>query len=95
MSSAVPRPLPAPSPSAAPALTWKQAADDVFVATIGDEFAGYIAVSDSGHALFGALAQPFGTYPTRGDAQDALRRHAAPSRPRSRPRRGTPRRSRA
>lgn len=54
------------------ALRWKQADDDVFVATLHDEFAGFISVAGSEHTLHGALAQPIGVYRTRGDAQAAL-----------------------
>lgn len=48
----------------------------MFVATLHDEFAGFISVTGSEHTLHGALAQPIGVYRTRGDAQAALRAHA-------------------
>lgn len=67
--------LPPTTPALADRLRWKQAADDVFVATVDDEFAGYIAVSGAGHALHGAHAQPIGVYRSRREAQEALRAH--------------------
>jgi hypothetical protein len=89
--------LAAPLPPFPPALTdrlrWKQAAEDVYVATADDEFAGYIAVSGTGHVLHGAHAQPIGVFPTRHEAQDALREHLRPVRPAAAPA-GAPRRGR-
>ncbi len=79
MSLAVP--LPPFPPALSDRLRWKQAAEDVFVATADDEFAGYIAVSGAGHVLHGAHAQPIGVFPTRHEAQDALHEHLRPARP--------------
>lgn len=97
MSSVLPLAPSAPARAvAAPALLWKQADEDVYVATVDDEFAGYIAVSDTGYALHSAHAEPLGVYRSRRDAQDALRVHLAPaaaSRPRTAA--GRRRRSRA
>ncbi|GAA1735516.1 hypothetical protein [Microbacterium paludicola] len=87
MSSVLPLAPSAPARAvAAPALLWKQADEDVYVATVDDEFAGYIAVTDSGYALHSAHAEPLGVYRSRRDAQDALHAHLAPaaaSRPRT------------
>ncbi|WP_345750692.1 hypothetical protein [Microbacterium rhizophilus] len=74
MSSAAPVHPPIPAP-AGDALRWRQADHDVFVATLHEEFAGFISVSSAGHALHGAHAQPIGVYRTRRDAQEALRAH--------------------
>lgn len=80
MSSLLPLAPSAPARAvAAPALLWKQADEDVYVATVDDEFAGYIAVSDSGYALHSAHAEPLGVYRSRRDAQDALRTHLTPT----------------
>lgn len=98
MSSALPLAPSFPARAVvASALLWKQADEDVYVATVDDEFAGYIAVSDSGHALHSAHAEPLGVFRSRRDAQDALRAHLAPAallRPHT-PATGRHRRSRA
>jgi hypothetical protein len=77
--------LPPFPPALTDRLRWKQAAEDVYVATADDEFAGYIAVSGAGHVLHGAHAQPIGVFPTRHEAQDALREHLRPVRPAAAP----------
>jgi len=57
-------------------LRWKQAAHDVFVATLDEEFAGFISVSGPDHAVHGAHAQPLGVFRSQHDARAALRAHA-------------------
>ncbi|MER7797754.1 hypothetical protein [Microbacterium sp. NPDC096154] len=53
-------------------LLWKQADDDVFVATLHDEFAGFISVSDGVHVLHGAHAQRLGVFRSQREARAAL-----------------------
>jgi hypothetical protein len=52
------------SSSAAPQsrLLWRRATEDLHVATIDGEFAGFVTVSGSLHTLHGPYAQPLGTY---------------------------------
>ncbi|MGO2660438.1 hypothetical protein [Mycetocola reblochoni] len=91
-------------PLSTPVVRWRQSADDVYAATLHDEFAGYITVTGAGYELRGPTAEDLGTHPSRQEAEEAL--DAALSRPvattavpspsttpRSRPRRRT-RRSR-
>lgn len=56
-------------------LRWKQADDDVFVATLHDEYAGFVAVSDGAHALHGPQGQLIGSFATQREARAALRSH--------------------
>jgi len=57
----------------ATALEWRQAADDVHVATLGGEFSGYIAAGPDGLALHDAHSAPLGVFATLAEAQGALR----------------------
>lgn len=62
------------------ALRWKQADHDVFVATLHDEFAGFISVDGVGHTVHSAHAQPLGVYRTLREARAALGAHLTRSR---------------
>lgn len=53
-------------------VAWKQAADDVHVATRDGEFAGYVATDAGGSTLFNAHGATIGTFPTIAEATDAL-----------------------
>lgn len=80
------------------ALRWKQADHDVYVATLHDEFAGFIAVTgDDRFALHGPQGQPMGAFRTQHEARAALRAElleaAAPA-PETRKRATPPRRTR-
>jgi cold shock CspA family protein len=63
---------PATSP-AAPRLSWRQAADDLWVATRDGEYAGMVAREGDRHRVFDHLSRPVGTAATRQDASDLLR----------------------
>ena len=54
------------------ALEWKQASDDVFVATRAGEFAGYVAVQSENHTTFDNTGRELGTFTELGDARRAL-----------------------
>ncbi|WP_068477399.1 hypothetical protein [Pseudoclavibacter helvolus] len=57
----------------APRVSWRQADDDVYAATISDEFAGFITIADTGlHTLQGPQGQSIGDYGTLDEAQEAL-----------------------
>jgi len=58
--------------SAAPALDWRQADDDVFVATSAGEYAGFIGVTVRGYEAHSARGEDLGTYGTRDDAAAAV-----------------------
>ncbi|GGH40687.1 hypothetical protein [Microbacterium album] len=54
----------------------------MFVATLDEEFAGFISVSGRAHVLHGAHAQRLGVFRSHRDARAALRHHTGPpSRP--------------
>lgn len=56
-----------------PRVSWRQADDDVYAATISDEFAGFITIADTGlHTLQGPQGQSIGDYATLDEAQEAL-----------------------
>ncbi|GAA4192625.1 hypothetical protein GCM10022288_25150 [Gryllotalpicola kribbensis] len=68
-------------------LEWRQAADDVHVATLSREFAGYATSVPGGFELHDAHALPLGLFSTLTEAQNALRPQTAASQhlpPRSR-----------
>ncbi|GAA4178470.1 hypothetical protein GCM10022287_28830 [Gryllotalpicola koreensis] len=76
-------------------LEWRQADDDVHVATLGQEFAGYAAAVLDGFELRNAHAVHIGVFPTLAAAQAALHPQAPtprhlPSRSRHRHRRDIP-----
>lgn len=68
------------APALSESVAWKQAADDVFVATDAGEFAGYIAVQPGAHVLFDAHGGEIGTYETVSEARRALTEPRAPRR---------------
>lgn len=57
---------------AMPVIRWRQAADDVYVATINEEFAGFISVTAAGYELRGPHADELGTHASKDAAQQAL-----------------------
>lgn len=60
------------APALLESVAWKQAADDVFVATRSGEFAGYIAAQPGANVLFDAHGTELGVFETVGDARGAL-----------------------
>jgi hypothetical protein len=75
-------------------LDWRQASDDVHVATLDGEYAGHVASDGDGFAAFGPTGSGLGVHRTLGAAKSKLE-PAPPARPRSRPRRGRGRARRA
>ncbi|MEV7633070.1 hypothetical protein AB0N64_11745 [Microbacterium sp. NPDC089318] len=68
---------PAPAPDAVPApapaeLAWRQAGDDVFVATSRGEFAGFVTVDDATHVAHDSHSRRIGSYPSLAAARQAL-----------------------
>ncbi|GAA5154697.1 hypothetical protein GCM10025768_26260 [Microbacterium pseudoresistens] len=61
-----------PDPASGAALTWKQAADDVFVATRDGEFAGFISIDRHEHVAHNRHSLRIGSYPTMAAARAAL-----------------------
>lgn len=53
-------------------LTWRQASDDVHVATRDGEFAGFVEVVDRAHLVRDNHAAELGSYPTLSAARAAL-----------------------
>ncbi len=83
-----------------PALAWRQADDDVFVATRADEYAGFIDVTPQGFHAYGARGEDLGLHTTPDLARAAVAASVASSttasslhRPHRIRRRGTPGRS--
>lgn len=64
-------------PSIDRSLTWRQASDDVHVATRDGEFAGFVEVSGRAHVVRDNHGAELGTYPTLSAARAAL--EGAPS----------------
>jgi hypothetical protein len=64
----------APRPSRTPvfSLVWKHAATDLYAATLGGEFAGYVAAVDDRHTTFGPHAQCLGSHRSFRAASAAL-----------------------
>ncbi len=58
--------------SATDPLTWKQADDDVHVATRGGEFAGFVEFDGDAHLVQDGRGVTVGSFPTLGDARRAL-----------------------
>lgn len=63
-----------PSLAALPALVWKPAAPDLYVATLDGEFAGYVSAVEDLHMTFGPHAQHLGSYRSFRAASTALDR---------------------
>ena len=53
-------------------LTWKQADDDVYVATRAGEFAGFVEFDGDAHLVQDGRGIAVGSFPTLGDARRAL-----------------------
>jgi cold shock CspA family protein len=94
-----------PSLSTRPALEWRPADDDVFVATSAGEYAGFVAVTPAGYEAHSARGEDLGLHATRDLASAAVaasitRTAPAPAgppghiRPLRTRRRGTPGRTR-
>lgn len=71
------------TPGFSESVAWKQAADDVYVATRAGEFAGYIAAQPGANTLFDAHSGVIGTFATVAEARRALTA-PSPNRPRLR-----------
>lgn len=78
----------APSPKAhvlsslsfsAPALAWQQADDDVFVATLNGEYAGFVAAGADGYDAHTGRGLDLGAHSTAGGAASALAASVAPA----------------
>ncbi|GAA3629851.1 hypothetical protein GCM10022200_10720 [Microbacterium awajiense] len=66
------------------ALDWRQADDDVYVATTAGEYAGFVGVTASGFEAHSAIGADLGVHPTRElafDAVDVASHFAKASRP--------------
>jgi hypothetical protein len=53
-------------------LAWKQAAEDVHVATLNGEFAGFVEVQDGRHIVRDNHGKDLGSFETLADARLAL-----------------------
>lgn len=60
-----------------PALVWKPAAPDLYVATLDGEFAGYVSALGELHSAHGPHAQHLGSYRSFRTASSALGRWLA------------------
>lgn len=60
-------------------LDWRPADDDVFVATVDGEYAGFVARTPRGHEAHSALGVDLGRYDTMQLATDAVTAAHAPS----------------
>jgi hypothetical protein len=58
-------------PADAP-LVWRQASDDVFVATRSGEFAGFVSLDGGEHLLHDGHGRPLGRHATLAAARTAL-----------------------
>ena len=88
--------------SARPALDWRQADDDVFVATSAGEYAGFVGITPLGFEAHGAHGESLGVHDTRELAHTAVATYVVGTsptthavtprhiRPRRTQRRGTP-----
>ncbi|MBO3664626.1 hypothetical protein [Microbacterium stercoris] len=56
-------------------VSWKQADHDVFVATVHNEYAGFISVDGPAHTVHTAHSEPIGTYRSLREARAALGQH--------------------
>lgn len=66
-----------PNPTGTPVLpasdlSWRQADEDVFVATNGGEYAGFVTVEHDAHIVHDSLSRRVGSYPTLAAARQAL-----------------------
>ncbi|MBD8011563.1 hypothetical protein AB0O65_00920 [Microbacterium sp. NPDC077391] len=53
-------------------LAWRQADEDVFVATSRGEFAGFVTVDDTAHVVHDRHSRRIGCYPSLAAARQAL-----------------------
>lgn len=53
-------------------ILWKRAADDLYVATMDGEFAGFVSVADDRYTLHGPCAQALGVHESLKDASVVL-----------------------
>lgn len=53
-------------------LSWKQADDDVYVATRNGEFAGFVEIDHDGHVARDGHGAELGSFATLADARRAL-----------------------
>ncbi len=90
-----------PTSSARPSIDWRQADDDVFVATSAGEYAGFVGVTPLGFEAHSAQGESLGVHGTRDSAHAAVAASvtrtavspagpARPIRPLRTRRRGTP-----
>ncbi|MDT0156083.1 hypothetical protein Q9R19_00415 [Microbacterium sp. ARD32] len=60
-----------PDPTASD-FSWRQADDDVFVATSGGEYAGFVTFEHDVHVVHDSHSRRIGSYPTLAAARQAL-----------------------
>lgn len=63
---------PTTDPTDVPVLAWRQADEDVFVATNAGEFAGFVTVDRNTHIVHDNHSLRIGSYPTLAAARQAL-----------------------
>src|SRR5690606_39691847 len=63
---------PTTDPTDVPLLAWRQADEDVFVATNAGEFAGFVTVDRNAHIVHDSHSHCIGSYPTLAAARQAL-----------------------
>jgi cold shock CspA family protein len=68
-------------PVSTPALTWRQADHDVFVATAADEYAGFTDSAPAGVWAFGSRGENLGLHASPELARDAVQKSSAPASP--------------
>jgi hypothetical protein len=72
MFKVVMSPSSSPSPSSAPAVLWRQADDDVYVASADAEYAGFVAATPRGFEAHGGRGQRLGVFPMLDRAKSAV-----------------------
>lgn len=60
------------SPAPESALDWRQADDDVYVATAGGEYAGFVVSTPRGFEAHSAVAADLGVHASAADARSAV-----------------------
>lgn len=61
-----------PSLSSAPAVLWRQADDDVYVASADAEYAGFVAATPRGYEAHSGRGQRLGVFPMLDRAKSAV-----------------------
>ncbi len=84
-----------PAHTCARPVDWRQADDDVFVATRAGEYAGFVHGTLRGYAAQSATGADLGVFATLSEAQDAVADRPAPAHDPDRPRGLTTRPSRS